>query len=50
MVGVLEECALDSLEYHNVVDIPPIPVDQRFGIEDMKYLVELIKSILLKKI
>lgn len=42
--NVLEECPPDSLEYHYVTDILPIPVDQRYGIEDMKYLVEVIKQ------
>ena len=42
--NVLEECPPDSLEYHYAVDILPIPVDQRYGIEDMKYLVEVIKQ------
>ena len=42
--NVLEECPLDSLEYHYAADILPIPVDQRYGIEDMKYLVEVIKQ------
>ena len=26
-------------------DILPIPVDQRYGFEDMEYLVEVIKSV-----
>ena len=42
--NVLEECPPDSLEYHYAADILPIPVDQRYGIEDMKYLVEVIKQ------
>ena len=43
--NVLEECPKDSLEYHYAADILPIPVDQRYGIEDMKYLVEVIKGV-----
>ena len=42
--NVLEECPEDSLEYHYAADILPIPVDQRYGIEDMKYLVEVIRN------
>lgn len=42
--NVLEQCQKDSLEYHYAADILPIPVDQRYGIEDMKYLVEVIKD------
>lgn len=41
--NVQKECPSDSLEYHYASDILPIPVDQRYGIEDMKYLVEVIK-------
>ena len=43
--NVLEECPKNSLEYHYAANILPIPVDQRYGIEDMKYLVEVIKDI-----
>lgn len=42
--NVLEECPEDSLEYHYALDILPIPVDQRYEVEDMKYLVEVIKD------
>lgn len=42
--NVLEECPENSLEYHYAADILPIPVDQRYGIEDMKYLVEVIRD------
>lgn len=42
--NVMEECPSDSLEYHYATDILPIPVDQRYGIEDMKYLVGVIKN------
>lgn len=43
--NVLEDCAADMLEYRLAADILPIPVDQRYGIEDMKYLVEVIKNV-----
>ena len=43
--NVLEECPKNSMEYHYAANILPIPVDQRYGIEDMKYLVEVIKDI-----
>lgn len=46
--NVSEECPPDSLEYHYAADILPIPVDQRYGIEDMKYLVEVILSTINK--
>lgn len=43
--NVLEECEPDTLEYKFAADILPIPVDQRYGIEDMEYLVEVIRSV-----
>ena len=43
--NVLEECKPDTLEYKLAADILPIPVDQRYGIEDMKYLAEVIKNV-----
>lgn len=44
--NVVEECTSNSLEYRYAADILPIPVDQRYGIEDMKYLVEVIECVL----
>ena len=41
--NVLKEYSADSLEYHYADDILPIPIDQRYGIEEMKHLVEEIK-------
>lgn len=43
--NVLEECEADTLEYKLAADILPIPVDQRYGIEDMEYLTEVIKNV-----
>lgn len=45
--NVLEECATDSLEFQYVANILPIPVDQRYEVSDMEYLVEAIKNVLL---
>lgn len=42
--NVMEECPKDTQEYRYAADILPIPVDQRYGMEDMKYLVEVIKQ------
>lgn len=42
--NVLEECSPDSLEYRYAADILPIPVDQRYEKDDMKYLMEVIKN------
>lgn len=44
-----EECTSSSLEYHYAADILPIPVDQRYGTDDMKYLAEVIKSVLFER-
>ncbi len=43
--NVLEECAPDSLEYHFAANILPIPVDQRYSTEDMKYLGDVIRNV-----
>lgn len=43
--NVMEECGTNSLEYRYAADILPIPIDQRYGKEDMKYLVEVIKHV-----
>lgn len=43
--NVMEECDQNSLEYRYAADILPVPVDQRYDKEDMKYLVEVIKHV-----
>lgn len=43
--NVLEVCPKDSLEYHYAAEVLPIPVDQRYGIDDMEYLVEVINRV-----
>lgn len=42
--NVLEVCSKDSVEYQSAANILPLPLDQRYGIEDMKYMEEMIKS------
>lgn len=44
--NVMEQCPPNSLEYHDASDILPIPVDQRYNTEDMKYMTEVIKRVL----
>lgn len=44
--NVLEECDSESVEYRYAADILPIPIDQRYGKDDMKYLAEVIKHVL----
>lgn len=36
--NVLEKCEPDTLEYKFAADILPLPIDQRYGIEDMEYI------------
>lgn len=40
--NVLESCQLDSSEYRMAQNILPLPVDQRYTVADMQYLVERI--------
>lgn len=42
--NVLEDTSKDSLEYQYALNILPLPVDQRYDIEDMKYIEEMIKG------
>lgn len=43
---VFEICSEDELEYDMANNILPIPVDQRYGIEDMEYIVKKLEEIL----
>lgn len=42
--NVLKECEPDTLEYKFAADILPLPIDQRYGIEDMEYICKLITN------
>ena len=42
--NVLDIVDNDSLEYHYANDILPIPVDQRYNLEDMEYLVKVVNE------
>lgn len=42
-INIEKECPADSLEYHCAADILPIPIDQRYGKEDMIKIAEKIK-------
>ena len=44
--NVLDDCEPDTLEYKFAADILPIPVDQRYGIEDMEYMIKTIESLI----
>ena len=40
--AVLNRCNQNELEYQMARNILPIPVDQRYGIEDMDYIIKKI--------
>ena len=40
---VLDKCDNSTLEYDMAENILPIPVDQRYDVDDMKYIVEVIE-------
>lgn len=42
--NVLEWCKFDSLEYHLAEDLVCLPIDQRYGNEDMERILEIIKQ------
>lgn len=42
--NVLSDCPEESIEYQYAANILPLPCDQRYGIEDMAYLVEMVKT------
>ena len=42
--NVLEWCKQDDLEYRLAESIIPLPIDQRYGEDEMNYIVELIKK------
>ena len=44
--AVFNICTQGELEYDMAANILPLPVDQRYGVEDMKYIVEKIGSLL----
>lgn len=44
--NVLQECPINSLEYHYATDILPVPVDQRYGVGDMETIVDKIRGLL----
>lgn len=40
--NILEWCKADTVEYNLVNNLIPLPIDQRYGIEEMKKITELI--------
>jgi len=47
--NVLKNCSLNMLEHKLAADILPIPVDQRYSLDDMSYLVEAIRNVSFKR-
>ena len=43
--AVFEICNEDELEYDMAKNILPIPIDQRYSISDMKYIVGMIRAM-----
>lgn len=42
--NVIDWCGVDDLEYKMTEYILPIPVDQRYGVKELKFIVELLKN------
>ena len=42
--NVVEDGASNTMEYHYAADILPLPIDQRYTLEDMKYIVSEVKK------
>ncbi|ANU10159.1 hypothetical protein BBH88_07520 [Planococcus antarcticus DSM 14505] len=42
--NVLADCPEDSIEYQYAANILPLPCDQRYSLEDMEYLVDVLKK------
>ena len=43
--AVFEICNEDELEYDMAKNILPIPIDQRYSISDMEYIVAIIRAM-----
>ena len=43
--NVLKENSKDSIEYDYAVNILPLPCDQRYGVEDMEYIINNLKKL-----
>lgn len=44
--SVTKRCSKNTLEYDMAQDILPLPVDQRYGVEEMEYIVRIIKELI----
>lgn len=42
--NVLDSCPIDSIEYQFASNIIPLPIDQRYGMEDMDKIIKIINS------
>lgn len=41
---VLQNCKESDLEYHMAMNILPLPIDQRYSIQDMKYIIAELRN------
>jgi hypothetical protein len=44
--AVFNLCKETDIEYDLAKNILPIPIDQRYGIEEMEYMIEKIKELI----
>ena len=42
--NIIENCEKNSLEYIWAADVLPLPCDQRYGAEDMKYMAAVVRE------
>lgn len=43
---VINKCGKDTYEYDMAENILPLPVDQRYGIEDMRYVADKVEELM----
>lgn len=44
--NVLESCAPSTFEYNIAENVLPLPVDQRYNLDDMKYMLKILKDFI----
>ena len=47
--AVFDVCKDESVESYYSKNIVPLPIDQRYGIEEMKYILEVLRNVLSKR-
>lgn len=46
--NVIEQCSKDDIAYDMANNIVPLPVDQRYSIDEMKYIYDILRSIMVE--